>query len=164
MPYKDREVRLAKCREWRDKNPDHGRRYKHCRMKWRDEMREFVNSLRLACAICGESDKSCLDFHHRDPKTKDKELRGMFGREWGKGRILAEVEKCDVLCSNCHRKLHASMRGGEKVSHWSHTPEKAGALPAPATSIGSVRGASMNPYQGIPGYYPQVWPPAPRGA
>jgi predicted HNH restriction endonuclease len=30
---------------------------------------------------------------------------GVF-RKFGTARLLAEIAKCDVLCANCHRKLH----------------------------------------------------------
>ncbi len=28
---------------------------------------------------------------------------------WGKKRIMTEVAKCRVLCSNCHRKFHSKI-------------------------------------------------------
>jgi hypothetical protein len=61
----------------------------------------------LACARCGENDPACLDFHHRDPATKDMDLASVVHRGWSKARIFEEVAKCVVLCANCHRKLHA---------------------------------------------------------
>lgn len=61
---------------------------------------------RLSCQNCGENHPACLDFHHRDPSTKDNTLAQAVARGWSKKRILDEIEKCDVLCSNCHRKLH----------------------------------------------------------
>ena len=59
----------------------------------------------LACP-CGESHIACLDFHHRDPNKKEFNIHQ--GCRWGYslGRIRKELEKCDVICSNCHRKLH----------------------------------------------------------
>lgn len=57
------------------------------------------------CQRCGEKDIICLDHHH----LRDK----LFGLGGGKhsghtlDEIKAEIAKCAVLCSNCHRKLHA---------------------------------------------------------
>lgn len=61
----------------------------------------------LSCMECGESDPVCLDFHHRDPKTKTIALAYARSRGWGWEQIMEEVYKCDVLCANCHRKMHA---------------------------------------------------------
>lgn len=66
-------------------------------------LREFKAS--LECLKCGENHIACLDFHHRDPKEKDSPISSKVGR-WSRKRIMAEIEKCDVLCSNCHRKEH----------------------------------------------------------
>ncbi len=62
----------------------------------------------LSCVVCGESANFCLDFHHRDSSEK------LFGVgphvSWGtQESILAEIEKCVVLCANCHRKVHAGV-------------------------------------------------------
>lgn len=59
------------------------------------------------CLECGYSKNlSAMDFHHRNPEEKEyswAELITMFG-QWDK--VLAEVEKCDLLCARCHRELH----------------------------------------------------------
>ena len=59
----------------------------------------------LKCKECGESRYWVLDFHHRDPKEKDVEVSTLM-RRGNKTKILKEIEKCDVLCANCHRDLH----------------------------------------------------------
>jgi len=42
-----------------------------------------------------------MDFDHRDPTTKFKGVtRMIFGSI---ERMLAEAEKCDIVCANCHR-------------------------------------------------------------
>ena len=46
-----------------------------------------------------------LDFHHRDPATKINRIADMIDR-CSKAKILAEIQKCDCLCANCHRILH----------------------------------------------------------
>lgn len=61
---------------------------------------------------CGERHPACLDFHHRDPKSKEFYITIAAKRGWAWSRIAAEVEKCDVLCSNCHRKLHWNEKHG----------------------------------------------------
>src|SRR5262249_50063896 len=64
----------------------------------------------LACIRCGENDPVTLDFHHRDPTKKDLlPSRACYGN-WRIKRIKEEISKCDVLCANCHRKLHRDLR------------------------------------------------------
>lgn len=78
-------------------------------LRRKKELRLWFDALKaeLSCERCGENHPACLDFHHRDPTTKDSSLADViFRKGWGKARILAEVEKCDVLCANCHRKEH----------------------------------------------------------
>ncbi len=49
-----------------------------------------------------------LDFHHRDPKQKEFGLsdRGLT-RSWEKTKN--EIEKCVLICANCHREVHAGI-------------------------------------------------------
>ena|ERR1700677_3651617 len=58
------------------------------------------------CIKCGESHIGCLDLHHRDPKEKEFGLGYIAQKNITRKRILKEVTKCDILCANCHRKLH----------------------------------------------------------
>lgn len=61
------------------------------------------------CVICGYNrDIKALDFHHIDELSKEFGLsdRGMT-RSWEK--IKAEVEKCVLLCANCHREVHSGL-------------------------------------------------------
>ena len=61
------------------------------------------------CERCGYN--KCIDaleFHHLDPNEKD------FGLSCGDTRSLeklkAEVDKCIMVCANCHREIHAEER------------------------------------------------------
>jgi hypothetical protein len=56
------------------------------------------------CTECGESHKACLDFHHVDPE--EKELNVSDALLYSVSKVEKEIEKCIILCSNCHRKLH----------------------------------------------------------
>jgi hypothetical protein len=56
------------------------------------------------CMICGYSKCiAALEFHHRDPNEKEFKIsRNKF--DWEK--VKDELDKCDLLCSNCHREYH----------------------------------------------------------
>ncbi len=56
-----------------------------------------------ACEECGISDIRVLDFDHIDPSIKSFGIaRGITtGYSWAK--IIDEIQKCKILCSNCHR-------------------------------------------------------------
>ena len=49
---------------------------------------------------------AALEFHHSDPETKlfQLDLRSLSNRKWD--AVLMEVDKCRLLCSNCHTELH----------------------------------------------------------
>lgn len=72
---------------------------------------EWFNSLKatLCCKNCGEPRFWILDFHHRDPAEKDTEVSALL-KMGNKKKILSEIEKCDVLCANCHRDLHYQLK------------------------------------------------------
>lgn len=57
------------------------------------------------CQRCGYSkSSSALQFHHRDPDEKDFQIAGNHCRSWE--TIQRELDKCDLLCSNCHCEVH----------------------------------------------------------
>ncbi|TFG94176.1 hypothetical protein E4H12_15640 [Candidatus Thorarchaeota archaeon] len=62
----------------------------------------------LQCFFCGEDEAVCLEFHHRDPAEKDFTVSYAV-RHYGWELLLKEIEKCTVVCSNCHKKLHAGL-------------------------------------------------------
>lgn len=82
------------------------------RARRRKELAAWFNELKrqLVCVRCGEDHPACIVFHHRDPKQKDFMISKAMSAAFGRTRILAELEKCDVLCANCHTKLHAQER------------------------------------------------------
>ena len=75
---------------------------------WRDFIRKFKD---LRCSKCGyDKCLSALDFHHLDPRTKSLSISQFIALQpfnrINKVRIFDELQKCIVLCSNCHRELH----------------------------------------------------------
>lgn len=60
-----------------------------------------------SCKICGYN--KCfraLSFHHIDPKTKDFTISGLTYK-WA--RIKAEIDKCILVCLNCHSEIHSGL-------------------------------------------------------
>ena len=65
---------------------------------------EKINAYKLAkgCIDCGYADNPvALDFDHRDQGLKILGVAAMLTYAWPK--IVAELDKCDVRCANCHR-------------------------------------------------------------
>jgi hypothetical protein len=63
------------------------------------------------CAICGEDDPVVLDFDHTRDKLREVTVIAMLG---GWSDLLAEIEKCRVLCANCHRRHTAGAAGRDR--------------------------------------------------
>lgn len=62
------------------------------------------------CGKCGYN--KCiwaLEFHHRNTNEKEFSISEYSTLSWNK--IKNEVEKCDLLCSNCHKELHSEILG-----------------------------------------------------
>lgn len=61
------------------------------------------------CERCGyDRCADALDFHHRNPGEKDFSVSEKgYTRSWV--RVKRELDKCVLLCSNCHRELHAQL-------------------------------------------------------
>jgi hypothetical protein len=104
MPYKSKEDRLAAQRRYYARNvakvvakvQENNKRYKN-------EWDVFKGSLK--CERCGEDHPATLDFHHINPAEKEYAVSSLVrNKQFAKAK--KEVEKCEVLCANCHRKHH----------------------------------------------------------
>ena len=73
-----------------------------------DERKNIVKDIKTSqkCAKCGENRSYVLDFHHKDPSIKDNTIARMTSNYNKIEDIQREIEKCIVLCSNCHREFH----------------------------------------------------------
>jgi hypothetical protein len=78
-------------------------RNKTYKLKIRKWFREYKK--KLECTKCGETHYACLEFHHVR-KNKEKAVSNMVGQGYSKNKIMQEIQKCTVLCANCHRKIH----------------------------------------------------------
>ena len=77
-------------------------RYRQLKMKQR-----AIDYLGGKCAVCGyDKCNDALDFHHIDSTSKEFNISTSFNMSWGV--LKNELDKCKLLCSNCHRELHCA--------------------------------------------------------
>lgn len=100
------------CKEChREKNRNHyvanketykesARKFKHQKREWYQELKQT-----LKCESCGEDKHWRLSFHHKDDNKEDS-VSQMVIKNRSKEIILEEIEKCQVLCHNCHSDVH----------------------------------------------------------
>ena len=79
-----------------------------------DRQRKFkakvVEYMGGKCKKCGYNKcNAALQFHHLDPTQKDFQISKLRHTSWDKNekRIKAELDKCVMLCANCHCEVHA---------------------------------------------------------
>jgi hypothetical protein len=102
---------IEKCKEEeRDKQEksQQSQRYKdrvlYNKIK-RDKNRQYIQDIKSSgCCICQEKTLQCLDFHHINPNDKEHQISNMIA--FSLENILIEIQKCVIVCANCHRKIH----------------------------------------------------------
>ncbi len=92
--YSDRREYLVKAVEKR-------------RKKVREMAIEFLGGRCIRCGYdrCTEA----LEIHHLESSDKDFGISDKgYTRSWN--RVREELQKCELLCSNCHREVHAKLQ------------------------------------------------------
>lgn len=75
------------------------------RLRGRDERKKLLNAYkRFPCMDCGCTfPPVCMDFDHRPGEIKKAGLSKLAIQAAAFDAILEEINKCDLVCSNCHR-------------------------------------------------------------
>ena len=76
----------------------------------RQKLKELsVNYLGGKCTLCGYNKCiQALEFHHKDPSEKDFGI-AESGLTRSFDKIKIELDKCILVCSNCHKEIHCSL-------------------------------------------------------
>lgn len=71
----------------------------------RAEITAWIRTFKKECCKCGyNKHPEILEFHHPDPKNKLESVTKL--RDHSRDKILKEIQKCIVVCPNCHREIH----------------------------------------------------------
>lgn len=135
IPYRDHAV-YARCRDCRnaaarlDYQTNKERYFTHARKRDAD-LDALINAYKARpCADCGiEYPPYVMDLDHREPEEKVDKVSTMRRRRMAFAKIIAEMEKCDVVCANCHRERTNTTRPARYSE--SARAARAGARPVP---------------------------------
>lgn len=112
MPFKDpqkrREYQRSYHSRWYQDNGD--RRRAQVRQR-RKQTRDWLARLKAAgscsqCQLSGAIAPWALDYHHINHHDKEATVSYLVGNGYARSRIEAEIAKCELICSNCHRTMH----------------------------------------------------------
>ena len=135
MPSKDPIKRQQAWNRWYAANKDkHHASVRKTAKKTRANLRAWLDDFKanLSCSGCGFSHPAVIDFHHRDPSQKDFSIGDASTRGVSLRRLKLEIEKCVVLCKNCHAIRHWNETLGVEGKQQSRQPvtlEIAGSAP-----------------------------------
>lgn len=107
-----RECQRKQKVEWYHEHKEENREAKNQRTRdTRDAARQYVYDYLSThpCVECGERDPRVLEFDHVGAKTKT--ISEMITDGTTVATIQREIDKCQVLCANCHRKKTSRDRG-----------------------------------------------------
>lgn len=92
--------RVAKAREQAARAAEYRRQQKR-------DLREMVAKIKTerGCAKCYDRNPAVLHFHHKDPAAKIADINTMISNR-SRPALLAEIQKCVVLCAVCHAREH----------------------------------------------------------
>lgn len=69
------------------------------------------------CCLCGYNKaKAALELHHLNPEYKEFTISRCLNRTWD--ILHKEIQKCVLVCANCHREIHEGLITEELVSSY----------------------------------------------
>jgi hypothetical protein len=118
-----RPCNIALNKQWYRDHPEArpNRMDPYARRRIQQGQRKLLDYLRShPCVDCGESDPVLLEFDHLRDKTANISAMVFGSRPWP--IIEAEIEKCEVVCANCHRRRTARRASTFRFRHGDADP------------------------------------------
>lgn len=111
--YKLKNVRLSQCKVCMAANNkqhylNNSQLYKNLSRLRKQELTSWYKGFKssLKCNRCGFSNPAALQFHHESSETKEFGIASMISQGASRTAIIEEIQKCEVLCANCHLIHH----------------------------------------------------------
>jgi hypothetical protein len=107
-----RDCTQAKFKSYYSKNQDYHKKVVGRNTRRVKALRKAVIDIKRKigkCYLCPETETACLQFHHIQANTKVREVSNLISANVSWKRIIAEIKKCILVCSNCHIKLHKNL-------------------------------------------------------
>ena len=122
MPYSNKERRRENSRRH---YKVHAKEIYRKSWEFRNRVWKKVQDLKMSlhCSRCGTTGRDhpeILDFDHRETEKKSFNIAQSRSANYSFERVLMEIAKCDVLCSNCHRivTLERVRKNGAPIHKW----------------------------------------------
>ena len=105
MPYKDKDKQKEYQKIWAQQNI----KPKSQQTGWIKRKEIVQQAKNKPCCCCGvEYNSVVMDLHHKDPSIKDAHISKLM-KSCSYQKLQEEIDKCVVLCANCHRMIHANL-------------------------------------------------------
>ncbi|MCX6727634.1 MAG: hypothetical protein NTX11_02360 [Candidatus Saccharibacteria bacterium] len=115
MAYKNKADQIAASKRHYDANKEY---YLNRNRRYRKELSTYVNKIKeeTPCADCKKQyPYYVMDFDHLEGHTKEG-LVSFFTKTGRIEQMMKEIEKCEVVCSNCHRaRTHNRLQKGKNI-------------------------------------------------
>lgn len=104
MARKDQDKNKEYQSKWYESNKQlQMERTKASKQKKKEWYEEYKKTLK--CNECGEEDYRCVDIYRLEKSEDNRSIAEMVRRNLSTEKIISEISKCKILCSNCHNKL-----------------------------------------------------------
>ena len=124
MPFKDKsryrseqykEYQRTYQRDWHQRNKEKRLARKYER---KTTIHDYIQKLKgqVRCVVCGQQHPATLQFHHLNSHDKVFNISDAVNKGFSLDKIKQEIEKCTVLCANCHFKQHYNMQEKNQIS------------------------------------------------
>ena len=95
----------------------------YCPLCYNEQKQKYRNDIKLKavqylggkCQKCGKIvPQYCFDFHH-DKDNKNDEITSLIKRHFSFEQIVSELNKCSLLCANCHMEEHERLNNENDI-------------------------------------------------
>ena len=127
-PAKRKSYQASYHKKWHQaNNTSRKQQIKERKRKLKQRFKDYKEG--LSCFRCGFEGKGnpwAIELHHKDPTEKTELVSYLVSHGYSWERVMEEIEICDPICANCHRKEHYLEYQHHPENYGSQVPLKKG--------------------------------------